>query len=390
MYRNTRFNELMKGLPRGFFKKISDKHGLDKHSKGFSGWDQLIAMVYSQINDCKSLRELEAGFNSQGVHHYHLGTRSIKRSTLADANAKRNSEAFAEACSALMAHVKGSLKSDVGDLLYLMDSSPIPLKGLGYDDWTKSNKTHRTQGLKVHMVTVSEHDLPVKVGITAPNVNDIEWGRQIEIEKGATYAIDKGYCDYNWWFEIDKAGASFVTRFKKNAGVNVVGNYLIPEEVNETILKDELVEFKNKRPGGKRINHYYGTALRRITVARPDKDTPLIIATNDLDRTAIELAEIYKKRWGIELFFKWLKQNLKIKKFLGRNENAVKIQIYTAIITYLLVHLYHKRHGQQEVIRITLVTLKTALFQRPEIEEYRIRKKKEWDEMLSLQRGLAL
>lgn len=389
MYRNTRFGELMKGLPRGQFEKVVNQHQADKYAKGFRCWDQLIAMVYAQLSGCKSLREVETSFNSQSVHHYHLGSRVLKRSTLADANAKRHSDVFAAVCSQLLTQAHCKVKREIKDLLYFIDSTPIPLKGLGYDDWAKSTRNDRTQGLKVHMVLAG--DTPVQVDMSEPNINDIEIGREMPLESGATYVFDKGYCDYNWWYKMTQAGAYFVTRLKKNAGVKVTKVRDIPRDQKDRILEDAVIQFKNKHPGGKRINRHYGTPLRRVTVARSDKPTPIVLITNDFTRSAQEIAVLYKQRWGIELFFKWLKQNLKIKQFLGRSENAVKIQIYTALITYLLVHGYRLRQGIAQSLRLCVIELRATLFQRPEIEQVVIQTRRRWlREQQKLQGVLAL
>lgn len=390
MYRNTRFAELLKGLNRGSFAKVVDSHEADKHTKGFRSWDQLIAMLYAQISGCRSLRELEVGFNSQRLHHYHLGSRDIRRSTLAEANSKRNSAVFAELCGELLQKAHRKARRELKDLLYLLDSTPIPLKGLGYDTWTKHNHNYRTQGLKVHMTIAPGLGLPIQADITPANVNDVEMGREIPLESGATYVFDKGYCDYNWWYKIHKQKAFFVTRLKKNAGVECVENLPIDEAVQDIILEDAVIRFK-RQPGGKRINHYHETSLRRVTVERPDHDKPLILVTNDMKRSAAEIGDLYRERWGIELFFKWLKQNLKIKQFLGRTENAVKTQIYTALISYLLVHIYHWRSGAKTTLKMCLAELRNGLFQRAELEkELHKRRDKYRKEYQGLQGALAL
>jgi len=233
--------------------------------------------------------------------------------------------------------------------------------------------------------------LPVHAQISAANVNDIQAGREIILETGATYVFDKGYCDYNGWNTIDEQSSYFVTRFKKNAGIEYIESLNIPSCCKDIVLEDAVVRFKNKRPGGHRINHYYGKPLCRIVVVRPDKTTPLILATNDFTRSAEDIAKLYKQRWGIELFFKWLKQNLKIKTFLGRSENAVKIQIYTALISYLLLQLYRQQHGITQSMMLCLVTFRSGLFQRPETE-YIIAKKQRCRqrEQQRLQTTLAL
>jgi len=391
MYRDTRFAEILKGLPRSAFDKHVRRLEADKHCKGFRAWDHLLALMYAQITGATSLREVEIGFNSQKVHHYHLGTRKVRRSTLADANHKRSAALFESVCRHLMAKAARRDRQELGDFLYLLDSTPIPLRGLGYDDWTKDNHSHRTQGLKVHVLMTSDTCTPLESIITAPNVNDIEIGRQLPIEEGQTYVFDKGYCDYNWWHQIHSSGAYFVTRFKSNAGVDIQEERTINELEHPHILSDQIVSFRNKRPGGKRINQYHGTPLRRVTVKREDGRPPLVLATNDQETPAHIIAERYKARWGIELFFKWLKQNLKIRKFLDRSENAVKVQIFTALITYLLLQINHALSATSDSLRHCLTELRAGLFQRRETDhELLIRRRRNQFEWQRVQGVLPL
>jgi IS4 transposase len=382
MYTNTRFGELMKGIPRGMFERLVKKHQADKYSKGFRCWDQFAAMLYGQVTGSQSLRELELSFNSHEGHHYHLGARAIRRSTLADANNKRNVALYESLCQHLLQRARGQVKNQVTSMLYLLDSTPIPLKGLGYDDWAANG--HRTPGLKVHMMLEANQYVPTYAGITPSNINDIDDARQMEIESGATYVFDKGYYDYNWWHRINQEEALFVTRAKHNAALNLV-NSLSIEGCADHILSDEAVRFKYRRPGGGRINQYR-TALRRVIVHREGHDTPLVLLTNDFARTAEEIAALYKQRWQIELFFKWLKQNLKIKRFLGRSENAVKTQIYIAIIAYVLLWLYRKAEGTGRSLTDCARLLASAAFQRPR-SEYSIwkRRRQQREELLALQ-----
>lgn len=391
MYRNTRFSDLMKGLPRQTVEKIVSEHQADKHSKGFRCWNQLLAMIYAQVSGCESLRELEAGFNSQEAHHYHLGCRRIKRSTLSDANRDRSSGVFAGICSLLLRQGHKRVKRELDDLLYLLDSTPIPLIGLGYDDWARAEKDSRIQGLKAHLMIASPSNIPVSLNVTVPKVSDLTVGRETQAEVGATYVFDRGYNDYNWWYSLHRAGSVFVSRFKRNASLVVDHYRVIDEKESVDIMEDAVVYFKNRRPGGHRINDYHGTALRKITVSRPDKKTPLVIATNDMVRSAKEIADLYKQRWGIELFFKWIKQHLQVKKFLGRTKNAVKIQIYCAIITYLLVQLYQQTQEGVSCLKMCFMRLRATLFQRPETE-WQIEKKrrKRARDYASVQRVLAL
>lgn len=229
--------------------------------------------------------------------------------------------------------------------------------------------------------------------ITDANVNDITAAEQmIDPEQGATYVFDKGYNDYNWWHKIHSHGAYFVTRLKKNAGVEVVKQRKIAQRDAGVILEDAVIKFTNERSGGNRPkNSYFGQTLRRITVARQDKDTASVLVTNDRKSHASQIAKLYKQRWQIELFFKWLKQNLKLKQFLGRSENAVKIQIYCAIIAYLLTANYHQNHKLDISLRMLLTLFKNDMFSRPESEKSQYWQRKiEWEEFNRVQGALDL
>jgi putative transposase len=379
----------MKGLPRGSFDQLVKKHNADKYSKGFGHWDHLVAMLYAQLSGTTGLRPLETGFNSHVAHHYHLGTGSIKRTTLADANAKRADTVFSETAAWLMGKVSGQLRKESEQLMYLLDSTSITLKGREFDRWTLANRNRNTQGLKLHLLLDAHAQTPAWHSISAPNVNDVERARDVPIEKGALYVFDKGYTDYNWWHQIDSTGAKFVTRFKRNAGLECERRRRIPRNAAGIVLHDEIVSFKYKRQSGKPIT--YDRPLRRITIARPDKATPMVLATNDLTSPALAIAQRYKERWGIELFFKWIKQHLKIKKFLGRSENAVRIQLMTALISYLLVAIYKQKHALKKTLWECLCLVRATLFQRAEIElsRYRRRKRDE-QEMARIQPCLFL
>jgi hypothetical protein len=372
------------------FDRVVDKHGADKHDKKFCAWDQLLAMLFGQLSGASSLRQIEAGFNSQGLHHYHLGTREVRRSTLADANNKRKVQVFEEAARVLMQRASAGLRAQASECLYLLDSTSFTLKGRGFDVWTADTRTCHTQGLKLHMLYDCARQLPLHQCMSAPNLNDIDAARELSLEAGAMYVFDKGYCDYNWWAKIDAQGARFVTRFKRNAALRTEQTRPIPADDGAVILSDEIVRFANPCPGAKRRNHYQ-KALRRVVVARPGHEQPLVLATNDLDSRATTIAQHYKQRWHIELFFKWIKQHLKIKRFLGRSENAVRIQILCALIAYLLLALYRQAHGLKQTLWQLLGELRSTLFQRPAIEAALARRRRQQQaELLRLQPQLPL
>lgn len=387
MFSISNFQQLMKGLPRGTFDKFVKRRNADKYLKKFKNWDHLIAMLYAQLSGAKGLRPLQESFNCHATKHYHLGTSKLAHSTLGDANESRSVAVFNDVAIWLMSKVSGSVGKEGKELMYLLDSTSLTLKGREFDRWTEKNANRFTQGIKLHVLYDAHSEAPVWHDVSAPNVNDIERAWDVQIQAGALCVFDKGYTDYNWWNSIDEAKARFVTRFKYNASVNVVTKLDVPEAALGVILKDELVTFKNRNPGGKRINSYFGKTLRRITVVRPDKDRPLILSTNDLTRSALEIAQQYKERWGIELFFKWVKQHLKIKQFLGRSENAVKIQVLTALISYLLVLLSHQKSGKKCSLWHYLCQVSASLFQRPEVDESVHRRRQEKARLLAEHQG---
>lgn len=388
MFRPSRFGELLNGLSRTTVMNLVEKHQSDKHCKGFSSWNHVVAMIYAQLSGAKSLREMETGFNAQVHHHYHLSVSELKRSTLSDANSKRDAAFFEDLCSTLLSGAHRQLKRELKKRLYLLDSSPIPLKGLGYE-WTEGRSTSRVHGLSVHMMVEPTQPVPVKTEITDANVTDVTVAKEmLVVEEGATYVFDRAYCDYTWWHKIHSEGGLFVTRLKKNASVEVLKQRQIKTEDQGVILEDAVIRFKHEQTSGAREkNAYYGKTLRRVIVARPDHDTPLVLVTNDRKRHASQIGKLYKQRWEIEVFFKWLKQNLKIKQFLGRSENAVKIQIYSSIIAYLLLSMHREAQRTPLSMREMITLFRCDMFSRPESDKTSYQKRKERRETVKRVQG---
>lgn len=376
MFSNTRFHSILKGLPRNAVDKISAPFSDDKYSKHFGTYEHLTSMVYAQLSGVKSLRELEVSFNAHTSSHYHLGARQIKRSTLADANQKRSTDAFKAILETLLTQVHRKQRKELKSLICIIDSSPINLKGRGYE-WTQETATRRNIGLKLHAMIEQTTNAPVYINISESNVNDISDAKLIELAPNTTYIVDKGYYDFGWWHKIDQIGSIFVTRFKSDAALIPVRNLKVSKD--EQVISDEAVTFKYKSNRAKHKNKYFGQELRKVVVERDGKK-PLILATNDFNRGAEEIAELYKQRWQVELFFKWIKQRLKIKQFLGHSKNAVTFQLYAAIISYLLVQNYHSQQPKHQhlTLHLFLVQLQTSLFWRQETEEFwRYRREKD-------------
>lgn len=332
----TTFEALLTPITRKLLEESVRQFDSDYYSKTFKTYDHLLVLLYAQLHDVKSLRDLEIAFNSQEALHGLLDCRTVSRSTLSDANTHRPSGCFLWLAEQLMSLLPKQKRKDVNKVVRKLDSSPIQLKGRGYNDWTLANKTLRCQGLKLHVEYDHEVDAPTRMKLSQANIDDCKMGQSCPILPDTIYVFDKGYYDFNWWWSIQSQGAFFVTRLKKNAGIEVTKNTVVE---GKAILEDDLFVFKNKTPrGGKR--NLYQQALRRVSVKREGKE-PLILVTNLLDVSAEIISELYKERWEIELFFKWIKQHLRIKKFLGISENAVKTPIAIAIILYLLMALFN-------------------------------------------------
>ena len=329
-YSDSIFARLLKPIDRRRFQKMVDECGGDAYDKSFRSWTHLVALIFAQFSDARSLRELEMALNAHADHRARLGIGPVARSTLSDANLRRPPEVFAGAFAMLGELTDRRIRHEGVELVRLIDTSPIPLGKL-YDCATWNG---RIRGLKMHVVYDPRLDCPHQVDITSATVNDVEIGRQISIERGVTYVFDKGYCHYGWWTQIHQADAIFVTRPKENARFRARKRRKVRKRIGEgfRVLDDAEITLASK--GDSRLP----IPLRRIRIRR-DNGGVITLITNDRKRTAVEIAALYKERWQIELLFRWLKQHLHIKAFLGRSENAIRLQILAAMIAYILVRL---------------------------------------------------
>jgi putative transposase len=324
------FGELLEPIDRRWFQAVVDRCDGDAYDKSFKSWDHMVALIFAQFSRADSLRGVESGFNSNAHHHYHLGVGPIARSTLSDANARRPVEIFAQTFAMVSATADRQTRHEGAEMVRLLDSSPIPLgKTCGWAKWNG-----RIRGMKMHVVYDPNADCPRCVEITPATVNDVEVGREVEIETGATYVFDKGYYHFGWWKKINDSGAFFVTRAKTNTRLRATKRRYVRKIIGDgfRIIDDAEVALASK--GDSRLQ----IPLRRIRVRR-DKGGIITLITNDLERTAVEIATLYKVRWQIELLFRWIKQHLDIRKFLGTNDNAIRLQILAAMIAYLLLRI---------------------------------------------------
>jgi hypothetical protein len=351
----------MEPLDRRVLKKIVDNHegnhGVGEGPKAWTCQRHLKAMLFGQIAGLTSLREIEQGLAAAPKALYHLNLRMAPRSTLSDAQNHRPAEVFRDICHWLMAQVNRTLRREGEAFIQLIDATPIPLKDERFD-WAEASA--RTRGLKLHVGYDPRGDTPSWLDVTSAKVNDISAARAMPLVAGAVYVFDKGYLDYSWWNAIHQQGALFVSRLKSNTYRREV-RPRCPE--GEGILADNDIKIGHAKPRGGAVNPLYDVPLREIVVEREGKE-PLRLITNDLTRPAAEVAALYKERWQVELLFKWIKQNLRIKRFLGRSENAVKSQIYIALIAFLLLRLFRQTHASSyaESAKALVARLKVALF----------------------------
>jgi len=372
MFTNNTFQDLLKLFPQDILQSSVKKHKGDKYTKSFSCYNQLVSMIYAQLSGMSSLREIIVGYNQQTNSHYHLKTGKISRSTLSDANANRNYKIFLEPLNYLMNQLNRKQRNEFGEIIRIVDSSPIQLKGRHFNDWTDENKSNRIQGLKLHTEYDPNSTFVTNITFSAPNINDITEFKNWQLDQYTIYVLDKGYCDYNFWWKMHQNNIYFVTRLKSNSAINIEVKHDVSDEMKEAgIISDEAIILSSKS----HKKTLYSEKLRRIVVARPDKDTPLILVTNRFDLSALQVAELYKQRWSIELLFKWLKQRLNIKKFVGTSKNAVIIQIVTAITTYILLILLKKAQNCKISTHLFLITVRTNLFERKKINYYQKNKR---------------
>jgi len=378
MFRNSTLNEIIKPLRLLRAEEIMKDHDKASNSKGFRSWDQLISMLVCQLESHDSLRSLVSAYNSHSEQHYHLRTNPVARSTLSYANENRDFGAFSNILHELIGYAGGlskNIKKNSREITNLVDSSPIPLNPKLFGDLAVSNG--RIKGMKLHLEYDVTHGIPTNAEFTPANVNDIDFVKNMQIKHGETYVFDKGYCSFDFWTKLQDAHCRFVTRIKANMPYEVLETRAFSAN-QKSIIFDKVI----KLTGKKAINNL-NFNLRLIRIKR-ENGNEITIISNDTLSPACKIAELYKIRWQIELFFKWIKQNLKIKNFIGRSENAIKIQIVTALIAYLLVYIHnHHEDGNRSFLE-TLREVQTHLYQRIRTKDIVDRHKVKHEKQLEL------
>jgi hypothetical protein len=330
-HQNSVFHSLTKHIPWTKFDQIVENYGADKLVRKLTTKRQFIALLYGQFSGSTSLREIVTGMASHETKLYHLGAAPVKRSTMSDANAERPWQVFGDLFAQMLPQAHRGLRRATADAVRLIDSTSVRLSSLSQGWATFSTDVF---GAKAHIVYDPNADRPIYFAVTPAKVNDITAAKAMPIEPGVTYVYDLGYYDYGWWAELDDAGCRFVTRLKKNTPFSAVHDNHVPAGSN--ILNDRIGHLPARL--AKSRNNPLQVPVREIRVII-DTGKILRIVTNDLDAPADEIADLYKQRWQIELFFRWVKQTLRIKHFVGISENAVRIQIAVALITYLILRM---------------------------------------------------
>lgn len=330
------FSQLLDFLDKDVFLRISNKYNGNRYVKSFTCWNQLAVMMFGQLSNRESLRDLVLATQAHANKAFHLGFgKYASKSTLADANTKRDYRIFEEFAYRVMAEAQKCRAVEIfklGGKVYAFDSTTIDLC-LSVFEWALFRK--KKGGVKIHTLYDIETQIPTFFHITPARLHDTKAMDAIPYEENSFYIFDRAYNDFGRLFTINSVGAYFVVRGKKN---NDFRPMRWKRKLPSGVLSDAIGYMDGQLTMSK-----YPEKIRRIIYLDSESDRKFIFFTNALDINSLKVAELYHNRWQIELFFKWLKQHLKIKKFWGETENAVRIQIYTAITTYCMIAIVQKK-----------------------------------------------
>jgi len=357
------FSQLISFLPDREFRRCVERYQGDSRLRGFSCWDQYLSMAFAQLTYRESLRDIEACLHSVGGKLYHLGFRGkVARSTLADANESHDWRIFADFAQVLIRiarplYAYDEIGVDLDQSLYALDSTTIDLC-LSLFPWAKFRQ--RKAAVKMHTLLDLHGNIPTFIRVTSGDVHDVNILDEIMPEAGAFYVMDRAYIDFQRLFVFTLSSAFFVVRTKSN--VLIQRRYSHPVDKTTGVRSDQTVILTSFESASA-----YPDALRRVHYLDKDTHKRLKFLTNNFVLPAFTIAQIYKCRWEVELFFKWIKQHLRIKAFYGTSENAVKTQIWIAVSIYVLVAIVRKRLGLAASLYQTLQILSVTLFEKTPI-----------------------
>lgn len=348
------FAQLISFLNQDKFRRIVDKYQGNRYVKHFTCWNQLLCLMFGQLSNRVSLRDLIVALEAHKGKLYYLGLgKNVSKTTLAKSNQERDYHIFEEYAYFLVDEAQRKRATDIfklGGNVYAFDSTTIDLC-LNVFWWAKFRK--KKGGIKVHTLYDVETQIPKFFHITEAKVHDSKAMKEIPYEPSAYYIFDRGYNDFKSLYHIHLVKAKFVVRAKKNLKYKAVK---WKRRLPKNVLSDSTIELTGHYP-----HKYYPEQFRLVRYWDGEQKREFIFITNAMDISALQVAELYRNRWKVELFFKWLKQHLKIKKFWGTTENAVRIQIYSAICAYCLVaiiqHDMHLSRSTYEVLQILSISL---------------------------------
>jgi transposase len=365
------FAQLVQFLPQRVFDTIVKKYDGDKFVRHFSCWNQLLCMLFGQLTHRESLRDLIVVLEAHSRKSYHLGFgKKVTRSNLAKANEKRDYRIFEAFAYHLISVAQRKCAKEIFEIkgkMYAFDSTTIDLC-LSVFWWASFRK--RKAGIKLHTLYDIATQIPVFVHFTPANVNDMKAMDAIPYEAGAYYIFDRGYVDYQRLYRITLREAFFVVRAKSN--LKFCRMYSLKIDKSTGVICDQIGKLS-----GSKTAKQYPAKIRRVKLYDAENKRVLVFLTNNFELSAEQIAMLYKNRWQIELFFKWIKQHLKIKSFWGTTENAVRIQIYVAIIAYCLIAIVAKElkidRSAYEILQVTSISLidKTPVNQLFTITDYK-------------------
>jgi len=352
-------------LPSQEFRRCVDRYNGNYKLQRFSCWDQFLCMAFAQLTYRESLRDIEACLRSAGTKLYHMGIRSrVARNTLANANQVRDWRIYADFGQILIAiarqlYIGDSFAIDLQSTVYALDSTMVDLC-LSLFPWAKYRK--RDSAIKIHTVLDLRGNIPSVVLVTQGKAHDLYLLHQLVFEPGSFYIMDRGYLDFERLHEISLAAGFFVIRAKSH----IVFNRLYSMDVDKSsgVRSDQIITFS-----GFYAHKNYPDKLRRISFRDSENNKRLVFLTNNFTLSAATIAELYRCRWQVELFFRWIKQHLRIKAFFGTSENALKTQIWIAICVYVLVAILKKRLNVNGSLYKILQILSVNLFEKTPLLE---------------------
>jgi hypothetical protein len=353
---------LLRYLSRSDFGKAVNKHQADKGMRTLSTFEFFKQMVYGQLAGCFSVREIGNSLSANSSKLYHAGLSQLKRSTFCDAMEKRDHQVFEDVFHALVDKaqmIAGRTKKLFKNPLRIIDASVISLCLATYD-WASYRKAKGA--VKLHLNLDGDNLMPYDAYLSTGKVHDVHGMTELCDESGVIYVLDRGYVDYNSLYNIELQGSTFVTRMKRNGAYKRIKNNR--HEKNGVILSDVLIQLT-----GSKTKKHYPKPIRKIKYYDKEYHHTYEFITNNLDIAAQEIADIYKRRWQVELFFKWIKQNLKIKSFWGTSENAVYSQIWVALIISVLLWICRTLEGVIASAHQILQMMRTTLLSKGSILE---------------------